>query len=198
MKKSLMPWLAAFLAAILLSGCLIPEQFTATLDFRTDQYYVFKYKGTAVMPIRALIQKKEGRSLRPDEEKQLEDFPSAWMKNHPEFKKIVRKSDGRYDIEVEDKKRMGQPMDPFGLLRIRHLGEGVISIESQPVDGNSVNDFKSVGVSMNGTFEIRLPNHAEVLSHNATSSQSQANGVYLWNITLGGKTPNLRFKLNRS
>jgi hypothetical protein len=124
------------------------------------------------------------------------------MKNEPEVKKIIHKGNGRYDIEVEGKKRLRHSAQyHFGLLSVKTSSEGVTSIETVQVDDKLVRELNSVGVSMHGTFEVRLPKNAEVLSHNASSAPKSPGGTYLWSISFENnkiKTPKLSFKLDLS
>ena len=45
-------------AAALLAGCLVPEKFTASADFRLDGTYLYKFDGTVVHALVAMAESK--------------------------------------------------------------------------------------------------------------------------------------------
>ena len=58
---------ATAVAALSLTACLVPEKFEASISFKPDGAYTYKYDGTAVHFLAAAAIKEKGRLPEKDE-----------------------------------------------------------------------------------------------------------------------------------
>lgn len=87
----------------LLSGCLVPERFSAKIDVQPDASYTFQYSGTAVHALAAAQIKKTG-SLSEKDQNGLK-MEAEKLSKRPDIRRAEYKGDGRYELEIESKKR---------------------------------------------------------------------------------------------
>lgn len=177
MKKS---YFILATATLLLTGCLVPERFSAIVDVQPDANYTFHYSGTVVHALAAAQIKKAG-SLSEKEQNGLKSEAEKLSKN-ADVRKIVYKGDGRYELEIEAAKKAGQPMHMLDIFSVRTDKDGVITIASKEINEKGKRELAQLGININGTLEVRLPKNTEIISHNATSTPTFGFGSYSWKV----------------
>ncbi|WP_240456875.1 hypothetical protein [Acidovorax sp. 1608163] len=107
--------------ALMLTGCLVPEKFAASVDVQSDGGYTFRYSGTAVHALAAAEIKKAGRLTEKDQAGLKAEAEK--LSGHPGFRKATYKGDGRYELEIDSPKKArpaaGHAQHFFGVHRQR-------------------------------------------------------------------------------
>jgi len=182
-------------AAALLTGCLIPEKFTAKATFQPDGNYSFSYVGTTVHGMAAMQIAKAGKLSAKDDAMFEREVSS--MKRNPDVRAVSYRGDGRYDLSLEATRQKGQPLDLLNIVNVRTGKDGVITISSAEVDANGKKQLSQLGIKVNGTLEVTIPKNAEVISHNATGTAMFFGlvGTYSWKIGSVEQRPVMKFRL---
>ena len=108
MKKSLSVFATAVTCAAVLSACLVPERFSAKVEVEPDASYTFRYTGTAIHAL-AVAQLKQTGSLSEKDQNGLMAEADKLSKS-PDVRRATYKGNGRYELEIESKKKTGQPL----------------------------------------------------------------------------------------
>lgn len=163
-------------AALLLTGCLVPERFTAKAAFAADGSYEYSYAGTAVHTL-AAAQLAKGNKLASQEQ-----ADTAPLK--------------RYDLSVDGKRRRGQALELAGVLRVQTGTDGVLTLQAGKLDDKEKASMAKLGIKLDGTLSVTVPISAEVLSHNATSTPSFFGliGTYSWKIGSLEQRPEMKIR----
>lgn len=180
MKKIITNLSLCIAAACVVSACLVPEKFSAKLDVRPDATYTFVYSGTAVHAL-AAAQIKETGSLSEKDEKGLKQEADKLSKN-PDIRKASYKGSGRYELEVEAKRKDGQSLRMLDIFSVRTDKNGVMTISSNEIKEKDKRELEKLGIAISGVLSVSLPKNAEVISHNATSTPTMGFGTYSWKI----------------
>jgi len=180
--------------AVSLAGCLVPEKFVASVDVRPDGAYTYKYDGTAIEILAAAQIAKVGKLSDKDEDKLKADVDKA-LKN-PSFKKLAYLGRGKYDIQIEEVRSLGQQISTLPVLTVTKGKDGAIVIAGQALKEKEKSDLASVGIKMDGSLEVRLPSNAKVLETNATGTPGFFSKAYSWKIGGVDKQPIIKFTLN--
>lgn len=193
MKKT---FVALSLACVaLLSGCLVPERFSAKVEVQPDASYTFQYSGTAVHALAAAQIKKAG-SLSEKDQNGLKKEADKLSKR-PDVRRAIYKGDGRYELEIESKKKAGESLRILDIFTVSTGKDGVMTIASNEVTEKGKRDLEQIGITIDGTLEVRLPKNAEIISSNATSAPAFFGmfGTYSWKIGRLDQRPMLKIKL---
>lgn len=185
-------------AALLIAGCLVPEQFKASVTVKETGAYIFKYTGTALHAMAAAQQKQAG-PLSAADEKELQQEADKLAKE-PEIKKVVYKGQGRYELNIESAKKAGEPLKMLDVFVVNTDKSGVMTITTVDLKPQDKEQLKSIGIKIDGTFEVSLPSNAEVLSHNATSTPTLGGllgSTYGWKIGSVDERPVMKIRLKR-
>lgn len=181
MKKSLHTSATAIICAALLSGCLVPERFSAKVEVEPDASYTFSYAGTAIHALAAAQLKKTG-SLSEKDQNGLKAEADKLSKS-PDVLRATYKGNGRYELEIESKKKAGQPLHLLNIFSVRTDKDGVMTLSSSELKDKDKRELEELGITIDGTMYVRLPKNAEVISHNATSTPTFGMfGTYSWKI----------------
>ena len=170
-------------AALLLTGCLVPERFTAKASFAADGSYEYSYAGTAVHTMTA-GQLAKGNALAPQEKADTERDTAK-----PK----------RYDLSVEGKRQRGQTLDLAGVLRVQTGPDGVLTLQVGKLDDKEKAGMAKRGIKLDGTLSVTVPISAEVISHNATSTPSFFGllGTYSWKIGSLEQYPEMKIRFKQ-
>lgn len=192
MKKFLL--VTSLVFAAFLSGCLVPEHFSATVDVHPDASYTFKYSGTVVNAL-AAAQIKESGALSEKDEKNLQDEVEKLSKD-PDIQQVTYQGDGRYELAIESKKKPGEALDMLDIFFVKTDADGVLTITSSEIKEKGMKELEALGMTIDGTLEVQLPENAEIISHNATSSPSFFGmlGAYSWQIGSIDQRPMMQIK----
>ena len=178
---------------LLLSACLVPEQFNAKVEFQSDGSYTFRYVGSAVHAMAAAQIKKSGSLSAKDEDALMSEVVK--MEKRPEVKKATYKGAGRYDLDIQDAKKPGQPLKMFNIFSvITDPKSGVTELSSPKLTEKSKADLEQLGMKIDGKLEVSLPKNAEVIFSNATSTPTLRFGSYSWKIGAIGQRAEMKVK----
>lgn len=179
----------------LLSGCLVPERFSAKIDVQPDASYTFQYSGTAVHALAAAQIKKTG-SLSEKDQNGLK-MEGEKLSKRPDVRRAEYKGDGRYELEIESKKKAGESLRMLDIFTVSTDMNGIMTITSNEIKDKEKRDLEQIDIKIDGTLEVRLPKNAEVISQNATSTPTFFGifGKYSWKIGRVDQRPVLKVKL---
>ena len=185
----------SLVCSALLSGCLIPESFSAKVEVQPDGSYTFQYSGTAVHALAAAQIKKAG-SLSDKDQNSLK-MEAEKLSMSPGVQRAVYKRDGRYELEVESKKKAGESLRMFDIFTVSTDKNGIMTIASNEIKDKEKRDLEQIGIKIDGTLEVRLPKNAEIISQNATSTPTFFGmfGTYAWKIGRIDQRPVMKLKL---
>lgn len=188
---------AVLCATVALTGCLIPEKFTLKIDVQEDASYSAKFSGTVVNSLAALEIAQRGK-LAENDERALKNEVNSMSKN-PDVKAIKYLGNGRYDLILDSKRPAGKPLRMLDIFNVRTTKDGIIEINSSPIDNESKKQFAQLGIKIDGALDVVLPKNAEVISHNATSVPTFFGlfGTYSWKIGRVDQQPSIKFRLKK-
>ncbi|MGJ7490022.1 hypothetical protein [Variovorax sp. ZT4R33] len=187
-----------FSAAILivgLVGCLVPEKFEAAVDVRPDGSFVYKYTGTAVHALVMAQLAKTGELTDKDEAKLKTDADKATRSGNG-FKKLDYLGRGKYDVQIEEERKLGQQIGSLKILSVTKEKDGAVVIAGQVLKPKEKSDLAALGVKIDGSLQVRLPANAKVLETNATGTPGLLSKAYSWKIGGVDQRPSIKFVLN--
>jgi hypothetical protein len=182
-------------SVLVLTACLVPEKFTASITFQPSGDYAFQYSGTAVNPKAAAEIKQAGLLSNKSNKELIAD--AVQMKKYPAVQQADYKGNGRYQITLQESKKMGQTLNAFDIFSVSKDKFGVITIASLHMDAHVLADLSKLGLVIDGTLDVTLPKNAVVISSNATSQPSFFGllGKYSWKIGAIDQRPMMKIKL---
>jgi len=181
------------IAALSLAACLLPEKFEASVRFKPDGGYTYKYDGTAVHFMAAARIKEKG-SLSAKEEDDLRRDAEKSAKT-PGTKKVVYTGNGRYDVRIEEDLKPGQQVHTLKIFTITRDKEGAFVLAVPPMKEKDRDQLRSLGIKIDGKAEVFLPSNAKVLEHNASGTPGLLSKSYSWKIGAVDDRPTIRFIL---
>ena len=194
MRKAL--FTASALALTLgLSGCLVPEKFDASVNVKPDGSYTYKYDGSAVHYAAAAAIKEKGKLPEKDEaglKREAEKAAAA-----PGVKKMAYRGDGRYDVSIDQELKAGEKVRTLSIFNYSRDKDGAYVIAAQKMNDKDRQNLKSLGIKVDGKFEVLLPSNAKVLSNNASSTPGLLSKAYTWKIGGVDDQPSIRFTLGQ-
>lgn len=197
MKKPLL--LAAIaLSSTLLSGCLFPEKFTTKIDVNPDASYHVTFSGTAaLLPVVMQIAATQKPLSATDETAMQKE--AVKMSHEKSVKKATYVGKGRFQIEIDDSRKAGQPISLFDIFHVSTDKAGVMTISTPQFNDKDKAELSKLGLSVDGTFDVNLPKGAEVISSNATSSPKFFGliGTYSWKIGSVEVRPMIKFRIKK-
>lgn len=180
-----------------LSGCLVPERFSASVDVHPDGGYGYSYKGTAVHGLAAAAI-KQGGALSPKDEAALKGDAEKFKKM-ADVRSARYTGGGRYELQIQGEKKAGEALKLFDFLTVTTDKDGVLTISSPELKEKDKKSLEQLGIKVDGTLEVRLPRNAEIISQNATSTPSFFGmfGAYSWKIGKMDQRPLMKVRLKR-
>lgn len=180
-------------AALSLAACLLPEKFESSVRFRPDGGYTYKYEGTVVQFMAAAAIKEKGGLSAKDEEGLKREAENG--AKSPGFQKVVYIGNGRYDIRAEEDVKPGQQVRTIKIFNITRDKDGVFVLAVPPMKEKDRDQFRSLGIKIDGKAEVFLPGNAKVLEHNASGTPGLLSKSYSWKISAVDDRPTIRFML---
>lgn len=195
MKNTVATLTACLTTALLLSGCLVPEKFAATVAIHPDASYEYRYTGTVINAFGASEIKTTG-VLSPKSDAGLKAEADK-MKSIPDVRSASYLGSSRYQLAMEGNKKAGEALKLLDILTVTRDKDGVITIASPEYKDKDLQNLADLGIKIDGTLDIKLPRNAEVLSQNATSTPSFFGliGGYSWKIGRADQRPMMKIKL---
>ncbi|RYE73326.1 MAG: hypothetical protein EOO81_00885 [Oxalobacteraceae bacterium] len=180
-------------SALCLTACLVPEKFEASVRFKADGAYVYKYEGSAVHFMAAAAIKQKGSLPAKDEEGLKREAEKAAKALGVQKMNYV--GDGRYDIRIEEDVKSGQQVSTLKIFTITRDKEGAYLFAVPPMKDKDRDQLRSLGIKVDGTAEVFLPSNAKVLENNASGTPGLFAKSYSWKIGGVDDRPMIRFVL---
>lgn len=187
--------LVAIVSVASLSGCLVPEKFKTSLTVKPDGDFTYRYDGTAVHFMAAMIIKEKGK-LSPKDEADLKE-DSAKTSSSPGLKKFKYIGNGRYEIQAEEDLKLGERPDTLPMFQYSKRPDGVYAITAAPLPRKDVEELKAMKIAINGEADVFLPSNAKVLKHNAQSTPGLFRSSYRWKLGSTEDRPSIEFTLGK-
>ncbi len=188
--------IATTVATIALTGCFIPEKFTASVKMASDGGYSYQYRGlTAFVPALLEMQKsKSGLSSKQEHDLQLQ---TEKLSKSPDVQKATYTGNGRYDFVIGGARKPGQSANVLDAFHVFTDKEGLINITSVGLKPADKAELQKLGLQIDGKLEVTLPKNAEVVSSNATSTPTFFGlfGTYAWKIGSIEERPMMKIRL---
>jgi len=191
MHKLLALSTAAALTA-LLTACLVPERFSASVDVQPDGSYSYRFDGTVVNALAVMKLRKQGVLSEKDHRELAEQ--AQQLSREPEVRKAVYNGNARYALEIAGQRKPGEGLRLLDLFTVQTDRNGVMTIAAKPLKDKEKRDFAQLGITMNGNLKVSLPGNAEVLSQNASSTPTLGLGSYSWKIGSLNVRPEIRLR----
>ena len=192
MPKRLISAITAIALAAVLSGCLIPERFTAKIDIQPDASLSYEFDGTAIDPM--AVMKMQQHGMLSEKEQQSLAAEAQKLRQDPDVKKAVYTGKARYQLEIEGRRKAGEPLKLLDMFFVQTGLDGVMTISAQALKRKEKSDLAQMGILLNGTLRVNVPSGAEVISHNASSAPSSGSGTYSWRLGDVGVRPELKLR----
>ncbi len=186
---------ATAIAALSLSACLVPEKFEASISFKSDGAYTYKYDGTAVHFLAVAAIKEKGRLPEKDEAGLKREAENAGKT--PGVKKMAYTGEGRFDVRIEQDLKPGQQVNTLKIFTITRDKDGVFAVASPSMKEKDRDQLRSLGIKVKGKAAVFLPSNAKVLEHNATGTPGLFSKSYSWNIGAVDDQPSIKFTLSQ-
>ncbi len=188
-----------FLIVVFLSGCLVPENFVASVRVDRKGNYDFKYDGImAYLPVVAA--NKEGEYDKKNA-KELVALGEKVMKEDPSFKEYRYIGNGRYKVLVEKVCLPGESYyfmsKEMKFFSVQPIENGRIKITGFKPNAEAISQLSSLGVKINGKLSVSVPWGAKIIRHNADQEPFFFGlfGSYIWDIDKPDADPNIIIKL---
>lgn len=178
---------------VVLTGCLVPEKFNASVTVRPDGTYTYKYQGSAVHMLAAMEIKKSG-SLSAKAEGQLKADADKAAKA-PGVKKLAYQGAGRYEVSVDRDLKLGQRSEILGIVSLTKSKDGVYTLTASQLTEKERTELMGLGIKVDGTVEVTLPSNAKVLTQNASGTPGLLSKTYSWKVNGYDAKPALTFTL---
>jgi len=186
--------LSAF-AAFALTACLIPERFTAKVEFHSDSSYEYQFDGTASNPM-ALAELQQRGSLSAQTERALKNDADR-MPKQQDVRSARYLGNARYELSIAGPRKPGEELHLLDILSVVKGRDGTIVISSPELKEKDRQELAKLGIKVDGTLEIKLPSGAQVISQNAQSTPSLFGmvGSYTWKIGAPDQRSLMKFKI---
>ena len=185
-------------SAAVLTGCLVPEKFTAEADFKPDGSYLYKFDGTAVHAMVVMAQKKA--PLADKDRAELKKQVDV-MARQPGVKKFKPISDARYELSTEEvlppepRGMKGKTTDVFVINNSEFKTSRILTVTGPLFGPKDEQGFKDLGINLDGKIAVTLPKGTKVLEHNASGTPGMFNKSYTWTVTSTSDKPMIKFQL---
>ncbi|ARU06468.1 hypothetical protein CCO03_18990 [Comamonas serinivorans] len=197
--NALKPVLAAALCAAL-SGCLVPEKFTADATFKPDGSYRYRFDGTVAnaMVIAATRQKPGGLT---DKDKAAMQRELDKERQRPGIQQLKAIDDTRLALKFEDDFNpgpLGMKAATYEVLQVSDKDwatRRVLTVTGPALKDKDRQALQELGIQVAGKVSITLPPKAKVISHNANGTPGLLSKAYTWTVGSLADQPRIEFQL---
>ncbi|MEG1733546.1 MAG: hypothetical protein RR283_00810 [Comamonas sp.] len=184
--------LCALAASAMLSGCLVPERFSARITIHPDAAYSYRFNGTVVDAMALLKQHRQG--VLSDKDHQGLAAEAQKLSEEPDVKKAVYLGNARYTLEMDGSRSAGEPLKLLDMFSVQTDAEGVMTIAAKALKNKEGSNLAQLGIHVDGTLQVRLPANAQVISQNANVTPVQGQGSYRWNMGRLDQRPEMQIR----
>ena len=117
--KRLFGAFACATACAVLSGCLVQEAFQASVQFKPDGGYTYKYDCTAMHFLAAAAIKEKG--ALPDKDEAELEREAEKASRAPGVQKMTYTGQGGYDVRIEQDLKPDQQLNTLQLFLHQHI-----------------------------------------------------------------------------
>jgi len=183
--------------ALTLTGCLVPEKFTAEAVFDTDGSYTYKFDGTVV---NAMVATAKMKGELSDKDRASLAQENQKIAKAPGVKKFVALSDTRYQLVTEEmipleRHRTAQSTNILVVTTQEWKKDRTLTVTGPRTTEKDRQLLQELGIKTDGIAKVVLPAGAKVLEHNARGTPGLFNKAYTWKVGLTGEQPKIRFQL---
>lgn len=178
----------------LLSGCLVPEKFDASIRFESPETYIYRYSGTVADGNALMDLKTKGKPDAAGEE-EFRAFARKLAEQNRGVKEIEYQGNARYRLETEETLEVGQKSHLVPLAKVLHGKGGTVVVRSPQLRDKDRAMLEEIGVRVDGTLKVTLPSGATVVDQNADDTPGWFSRTYTWKIGAAGKAPYIEFRM---
>lgn len=183
------------LSVLLLTGCLIPEKFSASVKINADGSYSYRYEGITVFGPALMEMAKSNNGGRSEIiDKRLQQEAIKFGKTS-DVEKSEYVGNGRLDLRIAGERKVGQSLSLLDALKVSKSNNGELAVSSVVVKPNDAVELKKLGLKLDGKLEVTLPKNAEVIYTNATSKPGWFTSTYTWKVGSIDERPEIRIRL---
>lgn len=170
----------------LLSGCLFPEEFEASVTVDNDGSYTFIYDGTVTYAM--ILDAANDGKLSQREEDDFAQILEGELRAAPYVEKARYLGKGRTYIFLKKAGKAGEDyyfsLSGNKYFHILHRLDGLIEISAAKIGERMRNELKSIGAKIDGTLTVSVDDGVRVVAHNAQSEPRFFGlfGDYEWKI----------------
>jgi hypothetical protein len=176
--------LVVLLALSVCIGCLVPEEFDATIDVRRDGAFRFTYDGLVTEALsRAAAIRGE---LKPNDETSLVRQVTGDAAKDPRVRSIRYLGHQQFRVSYADTGRLDRPfyflsMD-YLIFSIVPKNNGTVEIAGFKLDEKGIRQLEQLQIKINGV--LRVSTDVDVVTHNASTIPRLWGlvGSYRWTI----------------
>ncbi|MFA6617814.1 MAG: hypothetical protein WCT23_01955 [Candidatus Neomarinimicrobiota bacterium] len=186
------------LIAVLLSSCLLPNNYELNVVLLKDGSFDMLYEGELIYtPVLDAISKGEYDKAKKKEFNELVQS----LEESEGYTSVKNK--GKGTIEVKFKKSVDESSDfyfldkDFKYYSFLYNSDGELSISGFEVDKNSKEGLKAFNIKLSGQLRVQVPKNLDVTQHNADKSKKLDKNTmeYSWKLDLNSKKPEMLIKL---
>jgi len=170
---------------LMLSGCFLPENFTAVVKVSKNGNFSFTYQGNLAF-VPALSAIKDG-SFSAKDEKSLKEQVKE-LKKEPDFKDVQYIGKGRYKVAVEHAGKAGENYcfisDQLKIFSIENQKDGTIKIAAFELSKKDIDGLKTIDAKVVGKLTVSIEKGIQVIENNAQTEPKAFSpyGDYQWDI----------------
>ena len=194
MKRSL---LLIILSALLLSSCLIPDNYELDVIVHNDLSAEMTYQGELnYLPAMDAVHKGE---YDDDKKKEFTDVVQS-LKDSEGYTSVKNKGKGKIDVLFKKSIIAGSDYyfldKDFKYYSLVYNGDGELHISGFELDKDSKKSIKELNSKLSGKLCIQVPKKLKVVEHNADKSKKidKKTMEYSWDLDLNSKVPQIIMK----
>ena len=194
MKRSL---LVIVLTAILLSSCLLIDNYDLDVVVHNDQSFDLVYEGELnYVPAMDAVNKGE---FDDDKKKEFAELVQD-LKETDGYTSVKNKGKGKIDVTFKKSVDAGTDYyfldKDFKYYSFIYNGDGELHISGFELDNDSKKSIKELNSKLSGKFRVQVPKKLKVVEHNADKSKKvdKKTMEYSWDLDLNSKAPQLIIK----
>lgn len=180
-------------AVSLMAGCLVPEKFEASLQFKPDGSYDYEYAGTVVNVDGGNFSKDGRPSQRnPKDQERMADE----LQKVPGVTRASHVGNGRYEIRVVEQLQPGRRSKTVPVAVVKKDADGSYLVTGPDLKKSDIAMYRELGIKIEGRIKVLLPSNAKVLMHNAEAAPGWLSKAYTWKVGSFDEKPTIRFTLS--